>query len=356
MSLDFKITKNEQSHIGNVDFHNLAFGKNFTDHYFTADYENGAWGNFQILPMGAMELHPASFVLHYGQSIFEGLKAEVNPDGKPILFRPEVNAARFELSAKRMAMPPITQELFIASIEELIKIDKNWIPKGIEGSSLYIRPFMFGTDPILGVKIGDTFKYVVIIGPAGVYYSTPINVLIQDNYVRAFPGGTGFAKAAGNYAATLEPVREAHEQGYQQILWTDGYEHKYFQEIGTMNIFFVINNTLITPSLEEGTILNGVTRDSIITLAKDMGYHVETRKIGVLELLTAYENGSLKDMFGTGTAAVVYPINSFGYKGNNYDLASIADRTISSRLKEELVGIKMGTKPDKFKWTRVIDC
>lgn len=355
MSLEFKFTKIEQSNIGNIDFHNLAFGKTFTDHYFTADYYDGAWGNFQIIPLEPMHLHPASFVLHYGQSIFEGLKAEVNPDGKPILFRPELNAARFEISANRMAMPPISKELFISAIEELINIDKEWIPKGIEGSSLYIRPLMFGTDPILGVKIGDTFKFIVLIGPAGVYYSTPINVLIQDNYVRAFPGGTGFAKAAGNYAATLEPVREAHEQGYQQILWTDGYEHQYFQEIGTMNIFFVINETLITPSLEEGTILNGVTRDSIITLARDMGYTVEIRKIGVAELLAAFEDRSLKDMFGTGTAAVVYPINSFGYKHVNYDLNSIADRTISTRLKEELVGIKMGTIEDRFEWTKVLD-
>lgn len=351
MNFEFKVKKIEQSRIAEVDFNHLAFGKTFTDHYFCADYIDGKWQNMCILPLEPMAMHPASSVLHYGQSIFEGLKAEVNPAGKPLLFRPDKNAERFEISANRMALPVVPQELFMKAITELIKIDQAWIPQGIEGSSLYIRPFLFGNDPVLGVKVGDHFKFVVIIGPAGVYYSEPVNVLIQNEYVRAFPGGTGFAKAAGNYAATLHPVLEAKKKGYEQILWTDGFEHKYFQEIGTMNIFFVINNILITPSLEEGTILPGVTRDSILKLAKHLGIKTEERKISVDELLEAYKKKTLQDMFGAGTAAVVYPINSFGYLDVNYPLHEIADRTISSKLKEELIGIKMGTKPDIFGWT-----
>jgi branched-chain amino acid aminotransferase len=350
----FKIKQIAQSAISKVDFNNLAFGNIFTDHYFTADCIDGVWTNEQIIPLEPMALHPASFVLHYGQSIFEGLKAEVNPDGLPILFRPEKNAERFAISAERMALPVVPQELFMNAITELIKVDKAWIPKGIEGASMYIRPFLFGTDPILGVKIGNSFKFVVIIGPAGVYYSEPVNVLIQDQYVRAFAGGTGHAKAAGNYAATLAPVREAKEKGFEQILWTDGSEEKNFQEIGTMNIFFVIDNVVITPALDSATILPGVTRDSILKLAQHLGYKTEERSINVSELLAAYESGSLQDMFGTGTAAVVYPINSFGYKDKHYPLNTVADRTISTKLKSELVGIKMGTKPDIFNWTVVV--
>jgi branched-chain amino acid aminotransferase len=354
MNWDIKITKNPRTNLDNTDFSSLGFGKTFTDHMFIADYYDGAWRDCRIEPFGNLDLHPATFALHYGQSIFEGLKAERSPDNKILLFRPEANAERFRLSAERLAMPAVPTDLFIQSISELIKVDAAWVPKGIANTSLYIRPFLFGTDPILGVKIGDHYKYIVIIGPVGSYYAEPVNVLIQEKYVRAFPGGTGAAKFSGNYSATLLPVKEAKDQGCNQILWTDGFEHKYFQEIGTMNIFFQIGDTLITPSLEEGTILHGVTRDSILKLAKDKGIKAEERKISVTEFMIAYENKTLRDMFGAGTAAVVNPIASFVYHDKQYDL-DFMDRQISQIMKHEIEGVKSGLLPDPHNWVLVVE-
>lgn len=349
MSWDIKITKNPQTKLNNTDFSNLGFGTTFTDHMFIADYYNGEWRDARIVPFGDLMLHPATFALHYGQSIFEGLKAERSPDDRILLFRPYANAERFRLSAERLAMPPVPEDLFIQSISELIKVDAAWVPKGIANTSLYIRPFLFGADPVLGVKIGSHFKYVVIIGPVGSYYAEPVNVWIQDKYVRAFPGGTGAAKFSGNYSATLMPVKIANEIGCKQILWTDGIEHKYFQEIGTMNIFFQIGDTLITPSLEEGTILHGVTRDSIIQLAKDKKIKVEERPITVEEFMVAYENKSLQDMFGAGTAAVVNPIEGFVYNDKHYNL-DFMNREVSQIMKSEIEGIKSGTIADSHNW------
>lgn len=350
MNWEFKIIKNSETKLNNTDFHSLGFGKTFTDHMFIADYYDGEWRDCRIIPFDNIEMHPATFVLHYGQSIFEGLKAERTADGRILVFRPEANAERFELSALRLAMPPVPKDLFLKSINDLIKIDAAWVPQGIENTSLYIRPFLFGSDPILGVKIGDHFRYMVIIGPVGAYYSESVNVWIQDKYVRAFPGGTGAAKFSGNYSATLYPVKEAKENGCNQILWTDGMEHKYFQEIGTMNVFFQIGDTLITPSLDEETILHGVTRDTIIKLAREKGIKVEERKISVNELIEAYENKTLEDMFGAGTAAVVNPIDGFYYHGKQYDLSHLK-RTNSILLKKEIEGIKTGNIPDIHGWT-----
>lgn len=354
MKWDIKITKNTESKLKNISFENLSFGKEFTDHMFIADYYDGEWRDCRIVPFGDMAIHPATFALHYGQSIFEGLKAERDEQGRILLFRPDANADRFIYSANRLAMPPVPKDLFLQSINDLIKIDSAWVPQGIKNTSLYIRPFLFGTDPILGVKIGEHFRYVVIIGPVGSYYSEPVNVLIQDKYVRAFPGGTGAAKFSGNYSATLLPVKLAKEQGCNQILWTDGQHHKYFQEIGTMNVFFQFGDTLLTPSLEEDTILHGVTRDSILCLAADKGLKVEERKISVDELLAAYENKTLKDMFGAGTAAVVNPIDGFVYHGKRYDLGFL-ERTISKTMKDEIEGIKEGRISDTHNWVRVVE-
>lgn len=350
MNWDIKITKNTESKLKNTSFENLPFGKVFTDHMFIADYKDGQWQDCRIVPFGDLSLHPATFVLHYGQSIFEGLKAERSPDGRILIFRPWENAKRFIHSADRMALPEVPEDLFLQSITELVKVDIDWVPQGIKNTSLYIRPFLFATDPFLGVKVGDTYKFVVILGPVGAYYSEPVYVLIQDRFVRAFPGGTGSAKFSGNYAATLYPVTEARKQGCQQILWTDGLEHKYFQEIGTMNIFFYIDNTLITPSLDEDTILHGVTRDTIIALARAKGIAVEERRISLDELLTAYNNKTLQDMFGAGTAAVVNPIEGFVYQGQRYAL-DFLDRTISQDLKTQIDAIKEGRVPDTHGWT-----
>jgi branched-chain amino acid aminotransferase len=253
-----------------------------------------------------------------------------------------------------LAMPVVPDDLFLKSIAELIIVDAGWVPQGIANTSLYVRPFLFGTDPILGVKIGQHYRFVVIIGPVGAYYAEPVNVLIQEKYVRAFPGGTGAAKFSGNYSATLLPVKEAMEQGCNQILWTDGLEHKYFQEIGTMNIFFQIGDTLITPSLEEGTILHGVTRDSILKLAADKGIKAEERKIAVDEFMQAYENKTLRDMFGAGTAAVVNPIAGCVYHGKQYNL-DFMDRQVSQLMKAEIEGIKSGHIPDPHNWVMVVE-
>lgn len=354
MNWEFKITKNSATKLDNTDFQSLGFGKTFTDHMFVADYYDGEWKDCRIEPFGDLILHPATFALHYGQSIFEGMKAERSPDGKILIFRPDANADRFEKSALRMAMPPVPKDLFIQSIDALIKIDSAWVPQGIANTSLYIRPFLFGSEPILGVKIGEHYKYVCIIGPVGSYYSEPVNVLIQDKYVRAYPGGTGAAKFSGNYSATLYPVKEAKEQGCNQILWTDGLEHKYFQEIGTMNVFFQIGDTLITPSLEEETILHGVTRDSIIKIGKEKGLKVEERKISVNEVIAAYEDKTLMDMFGAGTAAVINPIDGFVYHGKKYDLTHLA-RTNSIMLKAEIEGIKSGIIKDTHGWIHEVN-
>ena len=350
MSWDIKITKNTETKLSNTSFENLPFGKVFTDHMFIADYYDGKWQDCRVIPFGNMDLHPATFALHYGQSIFEGIKAERTASGEILIFRPEMNARRFAHSAERIAMPEVPEDLFLESISELIKVDNSWVPQGIKNASLYIRPFLFGTDPILGVKIGERYRYCVIIGPVGAYYSEPVNVWIQDKYVRAFPGGTGSAKFSGNYSSTLYPVQEAKEHGCQQILWTDGEEHKYFQEIGTMNIFFVINNIILTPSLDDDTILHGVTRDSIIQIAKTKGYPLEERKISVDELLAAFESKTIQDMFGAGTAAVVNPIEGFVYQGKKYNL-DFMDRKLSQEMKTEIEGIKSGSIPDSYHWT-----
>lgn len=354
MSWNIQITKNENTKLSNTNFSNLGFGNTFTDHMFISDYYQGEWRDCRIVPFGDIPMHPATFVLHYGQSIFEGLKAERSPDDKILIFRPEANADRFIHSAKRLAMPIVPKDLFLQAINDLIKIDAAWVPKGIANTSLYIRPFLFGTDPILGVKIGEHFRFMVIIGPVGSYYSESVNVLIQDKYVRAFPGGTGSAKFSGNYSATLYPVKEAKEQGCNQILWTDGQEHKYFQEIGTMNVFFQFGDTLVTPDLSEDTILHGITRDSIIQLARDKGIKIEERKVSIDELLKAYEDKTLMDMFGAGTAAVINSIDGFVYHDQRYNLDYL-ERPISKLLKKEIEGIKSGTIPDSHNWIKVVE-
>lgn len=353
MGWNISISKSEVTKLNNTNFSSLGFGNTFSDHMFIADYYQGEWRDCRIIPFGDVPMHPATFVLHYGQSIFEGLKAERGPDNKILIFRPEANADRFIHSAHRLAMPPVPKELFLQAINDLIKVDAAWVPKGIANTSLYIRPFLFGTDPILGVKIGEHFRFMVIIGPVGSYYAEPVNVLIQDQYVRAFSGGTGSAKFSGNYSATLYPVKLAREQGCNQILWTDGVEHKYFQEIGTMNVFFQIGDTLITPDLSEDTILHGITRDTIIQLAKDKSIKIEERKISVDELLQAYQDKTLRDMFGAGTAAVINPIDGFVYHDKKYKL-DFLDREISTMLKKEIEGIKSGIIPDPHHWIRKV--
>lgn len=348
MRYDIKVTKTTRSRISEVDFENLPFGRVFSDHMFIADYKDGEWFDFRIVPFENIPMHPATSALHYGQSIFEGLKAYRTEGDEVQVFRPRKNAERLNLSAVRMAMPEIPVDLFMQAMDALVNLDQEWVPTS-EGSSMYIRPFMFATDDYVGIKASDTYRFVIFTCPVQSYYSAPVKVLISDKYVRAFLGGTGEAKAAGNYAATLQPVMEARKDGYDQILWTDGIEFKYLQEIGTMNIFLQIGGQILTPALT-GTILNGITRNSILQLLKDRGLKAEERHITVEELIEAHNVGMLQDAFGAGTAATISHISHIGYKGKKLELPPVESRTLSHELKQELEDIKLGRIADRHGW------
>jgi branched-chain amino acid aminotransferase len=348
MKYDIKVTKTIQSRISEVDFENLPFGRVFSDHMFIADYKDGVWGDLRIVPFDNIPTHPATSALHYGQSIFEGLKAYRNNSSDIQIFRPTKNAERLNLSAARMAMPDLPQDLFMQALDMLVSLDHDWVPSSV-GSSMYIRPFMFATDEYVGIKASDHYRFIIFTCPVQQYYSAPVKVLISDKYVRAFAGGTGEAKAAGNYAATLQPVQEARAAGYDQILWTDGIEFKYLQEIGTMNVFLQIGGQVITPALN-GTILNGITRNSILQLLADRGIVAQERDITVDELLEAYKVGMLEDAFGAGTAATISHISHIGYKGETLTLPPSETRTLSNELKQELEDIKHDRIPDRHGW------
>ncbi len=348
MGSNISIQKTEDSQINAVDFTNLPFGRVFSDHMFIADYNNGKWVDPRIVPFQNLEMHPAMSAIHYGQSIFEGLKAYRSDDDSVSIFRPDMNIARLNRSAARMAMPAFPEDLFFDAIDELFRLDHEWAPK-TEGGSLYIRPFMFATDEYIGIKSADNYRFVMFTCPVLSYYSAPVKVKIADHYVRAVHGGTGDAKCAGNYAATLYPAAQAREEGFDQILWTDAYEFKYVQEIGTMNVFFVIGDTVVTPKLAD-TILAGVTRDSAIKLLKRRGYKVEERDVSVDELIAAHKAGTLKEAFGAGTAATISQIIQLGYKDERFDLPAVETRKISGWLAETLQGIKSGELEDPDNW------
>ncbi len=345
---DISVEKTKQSRIDELDFDNIPFGKKFADHMFIADYKDGEWQSLRIVPFQRLSINPAMSALHYGQSIFEGMKAFKDPQGNPQLFRPERNAKRFNRSAHRMAMPEIPESLFLEALKKLVKLDQDWIPPQV-GSALYLRPFMFATDEYIGIKPADTFKFMIFTCPVGPYYPKPVKLKVAEKYVRAFPGGTGYAKAAGNYGGALHPLRKAQEEGYDQILWMDGFEFKYVQECGTMNIFFMIDDTIITPALSE-TILDGVTRDSIIQLCKDRGLTVEERDLSIEEIAEAEEKGVLQDAFGTGTAATLAQIDAIGYQGKEIQLPDVDNRPVSGELKEELELIRNSEQEDKHNW------
>lgn len=347
-TFDVQIKKVSQSRINQLDKENIQFGKLYADHMLVAHYENGAWGQPEIVPFDNLQLSPATTFIHYGQSIFEGVKAYKDPQGNPIIFRPEDNCKRLNRSANRMAMPDVPKEIFVEGMRALVDLDKDWIPTA-EGTSLYIRPFLFATDEFIGVKPAEKFTFMIITSPAGPYYAKPVNIFVQDQYVRAFPGGIGFTKAAGNYGASMYPTMKIREMGYDQILWTDGYEHKYVQEIGTMNVFFVIGDKAITPNTGE-TILEGVTRDSVITLLREKGISVEERPISIDEIVQAYKDGQLKEAFGTGTAASIAPIAELTYKENHIVLPAVEDWAMTNWLKTELSDLRYGRKSDTHGW------
>src|SRR5690242_1995056 len=298
------VTKIERSKLHDIPLENIPFGKYFTDHMLEADFENGEWKNVEIKPYQPLMLSPSLAALHYGQAIFEGIKAYKNKAGEAFIFRPYDNYKRFNISAGRMQMPTVPEEIFIEGMKQLVALDKNWIPAR-ENHSLYIRPFMFSSDEMIGVRPSEKYKFLIILSPTGPYYSAPMRIYVEEHYTRAAPGGVGFAKAAGNYGASMYVTAEAKKQGYDHILWTDAFEHKYVQEIGTMNVFFIIGDKAITPDLGAGTILAGVTRESALTLLKEAGFTVEERPLSIDEIIDAYKAGVLYEVFGTGTAATI---------------------------------------------------
>ncbi len=342
------ITKVETSKLNGMTLENLPFGRFFTDHMLEADYENGEWKNIEIKPYQPLLLEPSTAALHYGQAIFEGIKAYRSANGNAAIFRPYDNFKRFNQSAERMCMPVVPEEIFMEGMRLLIDLDKNWIPS-LPEHSLYIRPFMFSSDAVIGVKPSESYKFMIILSPTGPYYAAPMKIYVEEKYTRAAPGGVGFAKNAGNYGASMYPTALARKQGYDQVLWTDAFEHKYLQEVGTMNVFFVIGNQVITPSLEDGTILAGVTRDSAITVLKEMGLELIERKFSIDELMAAHHAGELREVFGTGTAATISMIKELRYKDESMYFDT-DNSLVAKELKTRLNAIRDGIASDTHGW------
>ena len=347
-TINIDIEKATKSKLSETDFSNLEFGAVYSDHMFVADYKKGEWVKPKITPFQNLSMSPATSVLHYGQTVFEGMKAHRADNGDILIFRPQAHHQRMNASCRRLCMAETSEELFMEGLVELVKLDRNWIPS-LEGCSLYIRPFMYASDEFIGVKPSSSYKFIIFTSPVSGYYKGTVKVIVEPEFVRAAEGGIGFAKTGGNYAASLLPAKLAVEKGYQQILWTDSKEHKYFEESGTMNVMFVIDDVLITPPLSS-SILAGITRDSILTLAKDWGVKVEERKVSIDEVVSALENNKLQDAFGTGTAATITHISVINNKGKDYELPHISTRKLSNKLNETLMDIKHGKAEDKYNW------
>ncbi|MCO5948412.1 branched-chain amino acid aminotransferase [Mucilaginibacter flavidus] len=351
-TLDIKITKTNHSRLQETDFSNLPFGRTFSDHMFVADYIDGEWKNFEIVPYGEIGLSPAISALHYGQAFFEGIKAYKHADGQVTIFRPEKNAIRFNKSAERLCMPALPEEIFIQSIAAVVDIDRDWVPSKAH-HALYIRPFMFATDPYLGVAPSATYKYMVLIGPVGPYFSKTLRVKIETHYTRAAEGGMGYAKSAGNYGGSMLPAKKATEEGFDQLIWTDAKNHEYVEEMGAANVMFVLDGKLITPSTRD-TILDGVTRDTVLTLAREWGMEVEERRVSVAEIIEGAKTGKLQDAFGAGTAATIAPVGSISYNGEEYFLSDPKTREFSQKVLSELDAIKYGRVADTHGWNYMV--
>ena len=340
------------------DYANLGFGKYFTDHMFMMNYTEGeGWHDARIVPFQNLSLSPATAVFHYAQEMFEGLKAYKTADGKIQLFRPQKNIERLNNTNRRMCIPEIDPDDVLQAIKAVVKTDEEWIPEE-EGKSLYIRPFIIATDPMLGVHPSHSYLFCIILSPVGAYYATginPVKIYVEPEYVRAVKGGTGFAKVGGNYAASLKGQEVAEKLGYAQVLWLDGIHHKYVDEVGAMNVFFVIDGEIVTPTLENGNILPGVTRDSAIQLLRSWGYKVSERLLSIDEIREAADNGKLDEAFGTGTAAVISPIGELNEAGKVMIINEGKIGPISQRLYNNLTGIQWGTVEDTMGWTVLVD-
>ena len=341
------IHRTSESRLPGINFNSLAFGRVFSDHMYELDYSEGAWGDPVIRPYAPITLHPSNSALHYGQSIFEGMKATLHQDGRAMLWRPEQHAHRLNHSAERMAMPTLPETTFLDAVHALVDLDKGWIPPS-EGSALYIRPFMFAADNAVGVKPSATYKFMIITSPVGPYYTKPVRLLAQKEYIRAAIGGVGEAKTAGNYAAAMLPSMLAQAQGYDQILWLDAKERRYVQEVGTMNIFFVINDRVVTPNTP-GTILRGITRKTVMQFLQEANYSVEERPITIEEIVAAHRSGALTEAFGTGTAAVVSPVASIMYEDYDITLPDL-DKSVAGWVKNQINGVRSGRIEDRHGW------
>ncbi len=346
-----KITKTENSKLSELDFNNIPLGKIFTDHMFICDYDNGSWHNPRIEPIHDIPTHPATMALHYGQAIFEGMKATLNAEGTPLLFRPNKNAARLNFSARRMGMPELPISIFAEGLKKLVALDKAWIPSK-KGSAMYLRPFMYAYEHFIGMRAATTYKFIIICSPAGPYFSERIKLFAEKKYIRAADGGTGEAKAAGNYAAAILPTENAKAKGYNQVLWLDAIEHKYIEEVGTMNIFFKINGAFVTP-VRDGSILDGITRMSIIDLLRDKGFEVTERRISIDEIKETSENGTLEEAFGTGTAVGITYIQEIGTDEGIIHVSN--ESPIGEAVNNTLNGIKIGEIEDTFDWMVAVE-
>ena len=351
-SKSLEITQIPESRINQVDFQNLVFGRVFTDHMFECDFVDGSWQTPKIRPYGPLSIEPAAKVFHYGQAVFEGMKAYKDDDGNAFLFRPEDNFERINKSSKRMAIPEFPKEFFFEGLETLLSMDKAWIKPGL-GNSLYIRPFVIATQNGVSASPSDQYKFMIILSPAQAYYTGEVKVVIAEHFSRAADGGVGAAKAAGNYGAQFYPTNLAKEKGYQQVIWTDANEHKYLEEAGTMNVFFRIGDTLLTAPTND-RILDGITRKSVIQIAKDAGINVDVRRVLVDEVVDAAKNGTLKEIFGAGTAAVISPVSGFSYKEEQYDIVSVDD-SYAKRFKSALMNIQHNLADDPYGWRYAIN-
>lgn len=340
-----------------ADSTKLGFGQIFTDHMFIMNYDEGqGWHDPRIVPYGPLELDPAAMCLHYGQEVFEGMKAYRAPDGRVVLFRPEKNMARLNLSNDRLCIPPLDEAFAVEAVKKLVSVEQDWIPEG-EGTALYIRPFIIAVDPHVGVHPAHHLLFIIILSPVGAYYPegiNPVRIYVERNYVRAVRGGMGFTKTAGNYAASLKAQDEAEKQGYTQVLWLDGVERKYIEEVGTMNIFFKINGEIVTPALQ-GSILGGITRMSCIELLRSWGYAVNERPLALAEVEKAARDGVLEEVFGTGTAAVISPVGKLRYKDDVMVIGNGEIGPLSQKLYDTVTGIQLGRLEDKFGWRVRVD-
>lgn len=341
------VEKASRSRVGDVDFDNLSFGSVFSDHMFECDYKDGEWRNPTIKPYGMLTISPGAKVFHYGQAVFEGMKAFKDDTGDVFLFRPEENFLRINKSSKRMAIPEFPKEIFFEALNTIVDMDREWVKSGF-GNSLYIRPFAIATQVGVSASPSNEYKFMILLSPAQAYYTGDVRVMIAEKYSRSADGGVGAAKAAGNYGAQFYPTNLAKEQGFQQVVWTDSNEHKYLEEAGTMNVFFRINDTLITAPTSD-RILDGVTRKSVLKLAEKAGVKIDIRKLTVSELIDAAKDGSLKEIFGSGTAAVISPVSAFSYKDIVYELEKPSD-SYATRFKKELMDIQYNVAEDPFGW------